>query len=235
MRLLVTRPVPSHGKTLQQLEDRGHTVFHAPVLHLEALAYVLPNRMPDALIATSAHVFEFLQKDVWVAESLSLPLVAVGARTARAAEDFGFRDVRFFAENATTLARVILDDFAPATRFLHLSARDRSRDFSKLLPQYPIDHCAIYAARAADTLPPAILGALEKGGIDGVLHYSRRSAQLFVSLLEQAGLTFAALQDLRHFCLSENVAEPLRTAGAARIVIASAPYEKALMETISAV
>ncbi|MFY9760746.1 MAG: uroporphyrinogen-III synthase, partial [Xanthobacteraceae bacterium] len=68
-----------------------------------------------------------------------------------------------------------------------------------------------------------------RGDLHGVLHYSRRGAEAFVSAARKAGLLEAALRNQVHFCLSAKVAEPLQEAGAADVRIAAQPDEAALM------
>ena len=90
----------------------------------------------------------------------------------------------------------------------------------------------IYRAIAATGLPPAAAEALASG-IDGVLHFSRRSAEAYVDAARAAGLLANALKPV-HFCLSAQVAEPLAQAGAADIRVAERPNEAALVALIDA-
>ena len=81
-------------------------------------------------------------------------------------------------------------------------------------------------------LSPNIKDALAAGAIDGVLHYSRRSADAFVAL------ALAALIDIKkltitHYCVSAQAAAPLRDAGAAAVA-AETPDEAALLALIDA-
>jgi uroporphyrinogen-III synthase len=75
--------------------------------------------------------------------------------------------------------------------------------------------------------------ALASGQIDGVLHYSRRSAELFVAAAQSAGLTEKALA-CGHYCLSPDVAAPLRQAGASHLRIAEKPDEMSLLALLGA-
>jgi uroporphyrinogen-III synthase len=77
----------------------------------------------------------------------------------------------------------------------------------------------------------ALAEALKAGEVDTVMHFSRRSAENYVSGAKKAGIAGPALA-LRHLCLSTQVAEPL--AGASRIAIASRPDEAALVELLQA-
>ncbi len=64
--------------------------------------------------------------------------------------------------------------------------------------------------------------ALAAGEIDGVLHFSRRSAEAYLDCAAAAGIGAAALAPT-HYCLSPQVAEPLTAAGAPNILVASRP------------
>jgi uroporphyrinogen-III synthase len=79
--------------------------------------------------------------------------------------------------------------------------------------------------------PPELFNAVERGQIDAVLHFSRRSADNFVAAAKAAGLMTQALAP-RQLCLSQPVAEPLRAAGAHDIAIASRPDEAALLKLL---
>jgi len=57
-----------------------------------------------------------------------------------------------------------------------------------------------------------------------VLHYSRRSCEIFLKLAQSMALAVPP----RHLCLSYDVAEPLKRLGLAP-EIAQTPHEKALL------
>jgi uroporphyrinogen-III synthase len=67
--------------------------------------------------------------------------------------------------------------------------------------------------------------------IEGVLHFSRRSVEGFMTCSRD--IRQQALAPL-HYCLSARAAEPLRLAGAARIEVAARPDEASLIALISA-
>jgi len=89
---------------------------------------------------------------------------------------------------------------------------------------------------AARLKPPARLlylaGQERSGDLAGALrarHFSLHSAEAFVRAAGNAGLLAAALAKPVHYCLSDQVAEPLRRAGAAKLRIAARPDEDALL------
>jgi uroporphyrinogen-III synthase len=65
--------------------------------------------------------------------------------------------------------------------------------------------------------------------LDAVLHFSRASAKDFLKAAANSHLLEAALKKPVHFCLSEQVAAPLREAGAVRIQVAARPTQDALL------
>ena len=69
-----------------------------------------------------------------------------------------------------------------------------------------------------------IAAALAQGALDGVLHFSRRSAQAYIDCASRVGSLERALAPM-HFCLSRQVAQPLSAAGAAAIRLAPRPDE----------
>jgi uroporphyrinogen-III synthase len=88
----------------------------------------------------------------------------------------------------------------------------------------------VYRAVTAP-FPPELIAALEAGDVQAVLHFSRRSADNYLTGAKAAGIAEQALA-VRHYCLSEQVAEPLQAAGAKRVTVAPRPQEAALIELL---
>jgi uroporphyrinogen-III synthase len=89
----------------------------------------------------------------------------------------------------------------------------------------------VYRARKAPCFPPATATALSQGKLDGVLHFSRRTAEAYLDCAGSAGIGDRALEP-RHFCLSKRVAEPLLAAGAACVRVAERPDEASLLDLV---
>jgi uroporphyrinogen-III synthase len=119
---------------------------------------------------------------------------------------------------------------------LYLAGADRSADIAADLAaqNFLVRTVVVYRAVQADVLPEAAAEAL-KGGIGGVVHFSRRSAEAYVNVTRSAGLSEPAVKKPAHFCLSAKVAEPLVKAGAGDIRIAQEPTEPALLALIPAI
>jgi uroporphyrinogen-III synthase len=162
-----------------------------------------------------------------------LPVFAVGDRSAEAARRVGFSDVSSANGDINDLVRLV-GARAGGTKasLLYLAGEDRSGDLVTQLADHGIDtEMKVVYRTVAEPFPSVLAAALESGDVDAVLHFSRRSAELFVEGARASGVTGPA-EDVRHLCLSSQIAEPL--AGASRIAVAARPEESALIALLQA-
>ena len=82
-------------------------------------------------------------------------------------------------------------------------------------------------------LPDDVRTALASGAVDGVLHFSARSAAAFVAALAAADLRTPLA--LPQFCVSSEVARPLAAAGAPDLRVAARPDEAGLLALVAEV
>jgi uroporphyrinogen-III synthase len=235
VRLLLTRPEPDAQRTAAALRARGHDVIAAPLLRIEPAADAQIGAGPwAAVLITSANAAHAVTAHARTTKLRALPVFAVGRRSADAMAAAGFADVTSADGNASDLARLVAARLQPPARLLYLAGEDRSGDLAGDLRArgFAVETAVIYRAIAVASLPPAAAQALA-GGIDGVLHFSRRSAEVFVDAVRAAGMLENALQ-ASHFCLSAPIAEPLVQAGAADIRVAERPNEAILLALIAA-
>jgi uroporphyrinogen-III synthase len=235
VRLLLTRPEPDAQRTAAALRAQGHNVIIAPLLRIAPMADAPIGAGPwAAILITSANAVSAVVAHARAAELRALAVFAVGRRSADAMAAAGFADVTSADGNVSDLARLIAARLRPAVPLLYLAGEDRSGDLAGDLRGrgFAVETAIIYRAVAASNLPPEAADALA-GGIDGVLHFSRRSAEVFVEAARAAGALESALQAV-HFCLSAPIAEPLARAGAADIRVAERPNEAVLLALIDA-
>ncbi len=233
MRLLLTRPEPDAARTAAALRTRGHEVVRAPLLRIEIIADAALGDGPWAAIAvTSANAAPAVAQHPRRDELLRLPVFAVGRRSAEAMRAAGCIDVSSADGDAGDLAALIARHAPAGGPLLYLAGAERARDLAGALAAQGISvHMAVvYRAHVARELPRSAAEALADG-CDGVLHFSRRSADAYVGAATHAGLLAAALAPVQ-FCLSGRTAEPLARAGAAAIRIAPQPQEAALLAMI---
>ena len=228
--MLLTRPEPDAQASLQRLNALGIQAISEPLMVRQTLETSLPPADGFAAMAlTSVNGLRALADRGQLQDFIDLPVYAVGARTAFEAQAAGFTKV-FDAggtldELINILSRAGLDGpvFYPAAR--HLSG-----DLAKALSPFGVMVVTsrIYEMVAVDSISQGLVTALENREIGAALFYSRRTAEIFVALMETR-LDKSARSALAILCLSEGVAEPLMAAHFNRISLADRPDEEAMM------
>jgi uroporphyrinogen-III synthase len=228
MRVLVTRARPEAERTADQLARRGHTVTAAPLTEPVPTGEPMPSGPFDAFVVTSARAVRALEN----VGRRSLPALAVGERTAAALRDAGFQDVRTGPGEAAGLAELASRLFPAGARLLHVAGRHRKAEpeASLMAHGHRVRIWEAYEAKAIECFPGEVAAGLRAGQFDAVLHFSRRSAGLFVELAERAGLR-PQLSMPTHLCLSPDVAVPF-VGLATRVVVADQPREAEMLDLV---
>lgn len=225
-RALVLRAAEDALRTSEKLKALGFTSVISPVLEIAATGALIPPGAYDAVLASSAKGIDCVGTDAEPYKAL--PLHAVGAKTAKAARERGWRP-DIVAGNAEAILPLLLARYPAPAHFLYLAGRDRQAMLEAGLRDagHAVTAVDVYEARAAEALSEEARAALAAGDIDIVLHYSRRSAEIFLRLAETAGLT-GRLDAISHVALSSDVAAPLRAAGLS-VACAGRPDEAHLL------
>lgn len=236
MRLLVTRSEPDASRTAAALRDRGHTVLVQPLLRIEATRQADFGPGPWAALAmTSANAAEAIMGHPAKARLLDVPVFTVGNRTRDAARHAGFDGVESADGDVAELAALIAARLGGRVGpVLYLAGEDRAGDLEGLLRTQGIAvHTAvIYRAVAEAHLTPEVAQALTAGALDGVLHYSQRSAEAFIAASAAGGI-WPLARHLQHICLSAAIAAPLAAAGAQHIKVTLRPNQTALFDLLN--
>jgi uroporphyrinogen-III synthase len=228
--VLVLRAVEDAARTAEKLRALGVTSVLSPVLEIVPTGLPIPDGAYDAVIVTSAKGMEFAGD---ARRFKASPLHAVGERTAEAARAFGFcPDI--VAGNAEAILPLLLERYPRPAHFLYLAARDRQPVLEAGLRSagHKVDTVEVYEARAAWALSPEAVGSIAAGEIDAVLHYSCRSAEIFLALARALGI-IEQLRIVSHFALSEEVAKPLLREGFANVSVAGRPDEEHLLALLA--
>lgn len=235
MRVLVTRPLNEAARTAERLKKLGHEALIESLLHLEPLAAgAIPEGPFAAVAVTSANAVRVAAAMVEVDRLRTLPIFTVGAASAEAAREAGFKSVRSADGAAAALVRLLAQQLPRGARVLHLAGEDRAQDLAASLKPHGIEVgvFVIYRMRAAQQFSDSTAAALASDSIDAVLHYSPRSAATFAAIVARQGLVNAT-QKLRHYCLSPAVAAELAELGAP-VKIAEHPNEADLLRLLAA-
>ena len=234
MRLLLTRPEPDAQRTAAVLRARGHQAVIAPLLRIEAQIDVQIGEGPwGAILVTSANAGPAIAFHERAPRLRSLPVFAVGRRSAQTMAAAGFSDVKHSDGDVSDLVGFVAAQLTPDTPLLYLAGEERSGDLAGELRGrgFAVATAVVYRAIATAHLPPEASELLTDQS--GVLHFSRRSAEAFLDAARAMNVLAVALRAI-HYCLSPRVAEPLMRAGAADVRVAQEPSETALIALIDA-
>lgn len=233
MRLLVTRPEPDAQRTASALRQHGHQVTVVPLLLIEPAAADLGPGPWDALVMTSANSCRAAAKHPRRNEFMALPVFVVGRYSADTARAAGFANVTSAGGDAKELVKLLKAQFSARKRLLYLAGEDRAADLAGEVAAQGIllKTVVIYRAIKVTQFPPPARDAIVNGEIDGVMHFSRRSAEAYVSCAAAAGILDRALAPF-HYCLSAQVARPLMEAGSTTVRISVRPDKPAMMELV---
>lgn len=229
MCILITRP--SAEKTARFYKDQGCEVLAAPVLSIVPVDFPCPSGRFDGLIMTSIQAFSGFER--LDQRFKSIPAFVIGLSRQKALERIGFTDVIEAGSNGTSLAGTCLDHLAQGSHLLHICGVH-----TKLEPEYTLINNGliyhkwpVYDAVETTDLPREVKNAFYNRQIDVVLHYSRRSAQVFLKLVTQSGIGELAQQPI-HVCLSQDVAQVFYERSGFKAVASSEPSEKSIQELV---
>ncbi|HEY7248825.1 MAG TPA: uroporphyrinogen-III synthase [Xanthobacteraceae bacterium] len=233
MRLLITRPEPDAERTAQALRAQGHDVLIASMLCFEPVHGNLPDQAFAAVVMTSANAARALQTQSFRERLASLPAFTVGRHTAKHARAVGFAEVHSADGDRNDLANMLTDRFgASDAKLVYLCAENHAGDLVERDFSFMVVPVVVYRMLKSVQLPEAIQAALSQKRIDGVMHFSKRTAQAYIDSALRSGAMQSALAPC-HYCLSAQVAAPLAAHGAGGIKIAARPEEAALIELVN--
>jgi uroporphyrinogen-III synthase len=234
LRLLLTRPEPDAARSATALQNRGHQVLVTSLMRIEPTDTRFGLGPYCGVVATSANALRAIANHRKREELIGLTLVAVGNRTAQAGRELGFRDVRSADGDARDLVALAAKAFYGTTRqVLYLAGEDQAADVAGMLGAKGLKTrtATTYRMNPVAELPAQAIAALREERIDGVLHYSRRTAETYVQCADRADIRRDAMLPV-HYCLSRDIGAALQAGGARDLQIADHPDETALFRLL---
>lgn len=218
--IAVLRPQPGNAATAGRIEAAGAIAIRLPLFAVRPLAWDAPDPARfDALLLTSANAVR--HGGDAVATLRTLPVVAVGAATARAAREAGLNVAATGDADAAALIAAAAE--SGHARLLHLCGRDhgvaRGGAVRAVIPVYTSEALAI----------PAELLVRLSGSV--ALLHSERAARRIAALLDAAGV---ARTGVAVAAISPKVATAAG-AGWHRVAIAERPSDTALIDAARAI
>ncbi len=187
-RVLLTRPQSDSEPLALALRKLGYETVIEPLLEIQPVQELPPDSSKiQAVMLTSAHALDFLDRHGAAVETLrSLPCYCVGARTAAAAQAFGFACVENADGDGLALAALLQQNRQSAQgALLHITARDADSRGREALQQagFTVQTWVTYQAEATPTLSSDLMQLLRAQKLDAVLLFSPRTAGILQKLL----------------------------------------------------
>ncbi len=187
--LLVTRPDSIAGATVAKLNELGHSVLHAPMLHIHHRTWFEPEGMGEiGYIITSQNAIHYgLSK---LSEKDSLVVVA-GQKSESMASYMGFTNVICAGERSSDILSYIRAHFkVDGVSWCHLAGSHRVADLVSSLQAagYRAVLREVYGAEVETVIPKAVQRALVEGKIKAALFYSARTLTTFEAIVVELEL-----------------------------------------------
>lgn len=223
LRIAVTRAEPEASRTASRLDAAGAEAVLAPLIEIAPRAFERDLTGIGALIFTSANGVRAFGD-----ARGAVPVFAVGAATAAAARDAGFRDIVAGDADSAALVALIAAQFdRRAGALIHVSGADIAGDIVGDLKRagFDAERRIAYEARAVDEAPLALARRLATAppALDAIAFHSARAVAIFTNLSNASAPALTAV------CLSAPIGEAARAAGFGAVSVAESPHDDALI------
>lgn len=224
-RVLVTRPRAQAVHTAEKLVALGYEPVLAPMLE------IVPVHPPEpvdlggvqAVLITSANA---LTAFAALTTERSVPLLAVGDRTAETARRLGFHDVTSAGGDGAALLKLAMRLTAGQGGVLHPRGVEAAVSFEALTAAgFDFHEIVVYDAVQTAELPQDVMAA----PISAALVYSARSGEALAQALEKAQIAGSSLTVIG---ISGAALAPVERIGA-RCIAAQDPNETSLFEALT--
>ncbi len=211
MKVLITRPQPDADQFAEDCRKAGLDPVVAPLMTVRFHKDWEAPGDAGALAFTSANG---VRAFAGASRVRNLAAFCVGEATAAAAGDAGFATVHAAGGDVESLANLIADNAgAVSGPIVHVAGARRAGDLIAALKERGLGARRIVAYETAEAtdLPAEARSALGSGRALAAAFFSPRTAQLFLKLVDAAGLA-EALTRCRAVCLSDAVADVAKRA-----------------------
>ncbi len=224
-------------KTAKLLMELGHTCTIEPLLKVEAIQNSNFQMPCSGILLTSSNAIPATRDHYSKSEREKIPVLTTGKSTAAAAEKAGFARVDYIQGSALDLVEktpqwVDANQLNGDLPLLYPCAEQTAHDIPALLARKNI-HCTaqpVYRTVPRDRFTDKTELHLEKGGIDAVMLYSKKTADAFCKLVNQAGYV---LPDITFYLLSKEIAQSLPKGLGRKMIYPIKPEENDLLALIN--
>lgn len=223
--VLVTRPEPGSGRTVQALRARGIKSAAIPLTIIQPLDVAETAGDFDAVVITSQNAI--LNGAGLLSSQLYRPVFAVGQSTAKALDEFGFKDI-VFALTADELAPLIIN--SGSKRLLYICGQTRRPELEIELSTANIQVTPIeaYASVRNESAKPQLADFFSKNKNSIVLFQAPSAAEVFHSFMP----AHFSPEYIRVLCMSSVIAAHLPEKWHDHCVVSNKPDQAAMLDEL---
>jgi uroporphyrinogen-III synthase len=230
--VLITRPEDSAQDTASIITSMGFEPIIAPVMEIKPVAHdgIVPGRY-NAIVVSSAHGIHNFKP---AAMGFDVPVFCVGGRTEAALRDAGYKNIVTEQRMAALIPLIESRTSQGGWRdILYIRGQDVRHDLEseQRLQHLNVTMCITYAAEAVLEFSPRTVQAFKEDGIDIVLLYSVRAAEIFLRLCKRQQL-IEKLSHIKVLCLSEAVVKCMDSKVWQKTYVPETPSQSAMMEVL---
>ena len=232
MRVLITRHQQAAKSLENDLKALGFITLLEPLISIEFLKCSIRFENINAVLVTSGNAARAL---AMATKERNIQIYAVGDATALVLKKQGFLSVASAKGNSIDLLDLVTGCVDPEEgRLLYVSGEEIADDFSKHLIKrgFSFERAVLYRALAANCFSEGVLESLQNNGINVILFFSPRTAEIFVKLIVKFGLT-ESCSTMSAVCLSKAVACKANHLKWHKVAIAKKPDQVSMITALS--
>ena len=203
--VLITRPRSDADRLSEHLNNIGFETLIDPMLNIKDLQFEAAGLdRYQAFIFTSANAVRAFARRTDIRD---IPVFVVGPKTAEAAQNQGFSDVRTASGTVEALKDMVrLEIQNQSAPLLYVRGTEVSYPLSEQLKAagHDVDKLEVYEAVLSEEFTTQTRDAIQNDKVAGVTFFSVRTVEAFIECIEKASLG-ERLNGIKALCISESV------------------------------
>ncbi|MBT4204090.1 uroporphyrinogen-III synthase [Hyphomicrobiales bacterium] len=211
MRFILTRPMEDSLHLGSLMENLHHDVLIDPMLEIEFIKNDFDIKEINCFIITSRYAAHSLLKIHNINKLKNKIFFCIGIATRNILINYGFKNIHHANGTSEDLLEIITSHSIKNNKFLYIRGADINCDICKILNNFGISTSEeiVYKANSATALLMETVTAINNNTIDGIIFYSKRTAEIFINLIKINKLSNKT-SIICAYCLSEEIADILR-------------------------
>jgi uroporphyrinogen-III synthase len=211
MRLILTRPIDDSLYLASIMKSKDHDFLIDPMLEIEFIDNNFDTEEFNCFILTSRYAAHSLLKIYNINKLKNKIFFCIGVATRNILANSGFKNIHHANGTSEDLLKIITNFSRKDNKFLYIRGVDINCDICKILNNSGIyvREEVTYKANPASALSRETVSAIDGNNIDGIIFYSKRTAEIFIDLIKINKLSNKT-SIICAYCLSEDIAGILR-------------------------